>query len=322
MKQPYATWAGKSGLLLLYVLFSSLSVAPPMPPPECVGQLTVVLQPVDTNNDNTPDAGLAPIAVTDLIVNPLPLPVQYSLRVYGQLPDLQRDSFLLDCDFINIFDTGGTPIGFTVDVWENGVLVDSCSTTVYLQDQVGICGADDPFPIICGMVRTEEQMPVNNVYLQATWASSNWGDVTDASGQFCIFNIYPYIDITVTPLRDDNPRNGVSILDAVLIQRHILSVAPLNTPYKLIAADVNQSGNISLMDVIMLRRLILDVLYELPNDRSWRFIPTSYLFPVPDNPWFEPFPEAIYINDLQNNAINQNFTAIKLGDVNGSAWGG
>lgn len=76
MKQPYSTWAGMPGLLLLYVLFSSLSVVPPMPPPECVGQLTVVLQPEDTNNDGTPDAGLATILATDLVVNPLPSPVQ------------------------------------------------------------------------------------------------------------------------------------------------------------------------------------------------------------------------------------------------------
>ncbi|MBP8238417.1 MAG: hypothetical protein KAX50_00520 [Saprospiraceae bacterium] len=321
MQQPYSTWAGMPGLLLLYVLFSSLSVVPPMPPPECVGQLTVVLQPEDTNNDGTPDAGLATILATDLVVNPLPPPVQYSLRIYGQLPDIERYGLVLDCDFTNAFDPGGTPIGFTVDVWENGALVDSCSTTVYVQDQLGICVADEPFPFICGMVRTEEQMPVNNVYLQATWATQNWGDITDTSGQYCIYNIYPYIDITVTPYGVGNPRNGVSILDAILIQRHILSVAPLNSPFKRIAADVNQSGNISLMDVIILRRLILHVLDELPNDRSWRFIPTSYQFPVPANPWFEQFPETIYINELSGNSINRNFTAIKLGDVNGSAGG-
>ena len=321
MKQPYATWAGTSGLLLLYVLFSSLSVAPPMPPPECVGQLTVVLQPEDTNNDGTPDAGLATILATDLVVNPLPPPVQYSLRIYGQLPDIERYGLVLDCDFINAFDPGGTPIGFTVDVWENGALVDSCSTTVYVQDQTGICIVED-FAFICGEVKTEEQMPVKNVHLQSIWSSFEWSGTTDAWGQYCIHGLYFSTDITVTPLHDVNPRNGVSILDAVLIQRHILSVAPLNSPFKLIAADVNQSGNISLMDVIILRRLILHGLDEFPNGKSWRFIPTSYQFPVPANPWFEQFPEVININELSGSSINQNFTAIKLGDVNGSAGGG
>jgi len=256
MKQPYTTWAGMSGLLLLYVLLSSLSVVPPMPPPECVGQLTVVLQPVDTDNDGTPDTGLATIAAAELVVNPLPHPVQYSLRINGQLPNVQRDSFLLDCSFNNALDFDGTPVGFTVDVWENGVLVDSCSTTVHVQDQAGVCIVED-YAFICGEVKTEEQMPVKNVHLQAIWSSFEWSGTTDAFGQYCIHGLYFSTDITVTPLRDDNPRNGVSVLDAILIQRHILSVAPLNSPYKRIAADVNQSGNISLMDVIILRRLIL-----------------------------------------------------------------
>jgi len=321
MNQPSPISAGPAGLLLRYVLFSSLSVVPPMPPPECVGQLTVVLQPVDTDNDGTPDVGLAIIAATDLVVNPLPQPLQYSLRINGQLPDLQRDSFLLDCNFINAFDPGGTPIGFTVDVWENGVPVDSCSTIVYVQDQTGICIVED-FVFICGEVKTEDQMPVKNVHIQSIWSSFDWSGTTDASGQYCINGLYFSTDITVTPLHDVNPRNGVSVLDAVLIQRHILSVAPLNSPFKLIAADVNQSGNISLMDVIILRRLIMHVLDELPNGKSWRFIPTSYLFPVPANPWFEQFPEVININELSGGSINQNFTAIKLGDVNGSADGG
>jgi hypothetical protein len=320
MKQPYTAWTGTSGLLLLYVLFSSLSAMPPISPPECVGQLTVVLQPEDTNNDGTPDAGLATILATDLVVNPLPHPVQYSLRLNGQLPDVARYGLVLDCDFIYDFDPQGSPIGFKVDVWENGALVDSCSTTVYLQDQVGICVADHPFPTVCGTVQTEEQIPVKSVFLQASWASQNWWDETDSLGQYCIYNIYPSLDITITPHGVGNPRNGVSVLDAVLIQRHILSVAPLNSPFKIIAADVNQSGNVSLMDVILIRRLILHGLDAFPNDVNWRFIPTSYYFPVPANPWFEPFPEAIHLYDLNvSYTFNKNFTAIKLGDVNGTA---
>lgn len=322
MNKPYAV-VGMSGLLMLFVCFASLSAVAPIHPPECAGQLTAVLLPVDTNGDGIPDVGQATILATDLVVNPLPQPIQYSLRLNGQLPDVARSGLVLDCNWLDdIFSSTGTPISFTVDVWENGTLVDSCSTIVYLQDQAGICVADHPFPTVCGTVRTEEQIPVKSVFLQASWASQNWWDETDSLGQYCIHNIYPSIDITLTPHGVGNPRNGVSVLDAVLIQRHILSVAPLNSPFKIIAADVNQSGNVSLTDVILIRRLLLNGLNEFPNDINWRFIPTSYQFPVPANPWFEPFPEAIHIYDLDvSYTFNKNFTAIKLGDVNGSASG-
>lgn len=45
---------------------------------------------------------------------------------------------------------------------------------------------------------------------------------------------------TVAPERDDNHLNGVTTYDLVLISRHILGLEPLNTPYKMIAADVNE----------------------------------------------------------------------------------
>jgi hypothetical protein len=68
-----------------------------------------------------------------------------------------------------------------------------------------------------------------------------------------------------------------------------------------------------------LRRLILAIDTELASNTSWRFIPASYVFPVPTNPWFESFPEVINVNDLSGDALNQNFIGVKIGDVNGTA---
>jgi hypothetical protein len=126
-------------------------------------------------------------------------------------------------------------------------------------------------------------------------------------------------DYTVTPLLDENYLNGVSTFDLVLISRHILGVQLLNSPYKMIAADVNSSKSITTLDLIQLRRLILAIDTEFANNTSWRFVDAAYVFPVPTNPWFEPFPEVININDLAGNMANQNFRAVKIGDVNGSA---
>jgi hypothetical protein len=112
----------------------------------------------------------------------------------------------------------------------------------------------------------------------------------------------------------------VSPFDLVLISKHILGVDPLATPYQMIAADVNNSGNISTLDLIQLRKLILSIDTEFSNNTSWRFVEAAYQFPVPANPWVEQFPEIINQNNLPDAGVfNADFVAVKIGDVDGSA---
>lgn len=65
----------------------------------------------------------------------------------------------------------------------------------------------------------------------------------------------PYLTVPTSPLRreDNDPLNGVSTYDLSLITKHILGLAPFSSPYKLIAADVNNSRSVTTLDVIQLR---------------------------------------------------------------------
>ncbi|MEM1215824.1 MAG: hypothetical protein AAGJ82_09080 [Bacteroidota bacterium] len=90
-------------------------------------------------------------------------------------------------------------------------------------------------------------------------------------------------------------------------------------PERLIAADVNQSGSVTVVDLIQMRKLILNYYDEFPNAPSWRFIPADYEFPIPTNPWFEPFPTQMELSPTSPVAnFVPHFTGIKIGDVNGS----
>ena len=86
-------------------------------------------------------------------------------------------------------------------------------------------------------------------------------------------------------MKDDNPLNGVSTYDLVLISKHILGLAPLNSPYKMIAADANKNNSITTTDIVEFRKLILGIYNELPNNTSWRFVDAEYAFPNPANPF-------------------------------------
>ena len=124
------------------------------------------------------------------------------------------------------------------------------------------------------------------------------------------------------PTRNDNPLNGVTTLDLARISRHILGTELLDSPYKIIAADVNRSGTITSFDVVELRKLILGIYDSLPNNTTWRFVPQNFVFPDPTNPFATSFPEKITEQDVMYSTRNNNFIAIKIGDVNGSATPG
>ena len=70
----------------------------------------------------------------------------------------------------------------------------------------------------------------------------------------------------------------------------------ITNPYELIAADINKSGNISITDILQLRKLILGVDREFPENKSWRFVEASYKFQ--DESKLIHFPELKNLNDL------------------------
>jgi len=101
----------------------------------------------------------------------------------------------------------------------------------------------------------------------------------------------------------------------VLISRHILGLEPMNSPYKMIAADANKSGTVTTFDIVELRKLIMGTYNTLPNNSSWRFIDANYLFPNIDNPFQEAFPETKSYQQAMDDMMEEDFVAVKVGDI-------
>ncbi len=131
--------------------------------------------------------------------------------------------------------------------------------------------------------------------------------------------IPPTADLIITPAKNDNPINGVSTYDLVLISRHILGLDTIESLYKLIAADANKSGTITTFDIVELRKLILGIYQKLPSNTSWRFMDASYVFSNPLNPFADLLPETRKVFHMLTDHLQENFVAVKIGDVNGSA---
>ncbi|MEM9822605.1 MAG: T9SS type A sorting domain-containing protein [Bacteroidota bacterium] len=141
--------------------------------------------------------------------------------------------------------------------------------------------------------------------------------MTTSDGQF-EFEGEENENYEISPYRNDDPLNGVSTMDLILISKHILGMELLDSPYKMIAADANNSGTITANDLVEIRKLILFITEAFSNSDSWRFVEEDYLFPEPNNPFAFTFPSIYSINGLTADQV-ANFIAIKIGDVNGNA---
>ena len=65
----------------------------------------------------------------------------------------------------------------------------------------------------------------------------------------------------------------LDIFDLVAIVRHIQNIELLPKPYGWIAADVNNTGSITISDIVEIRNIILGFQEEFNHVPTWRFIP-------------------------------------------------
>ena len=160
--------------------------------------------------------------------------------------------------------------------------------------------------------------PIEEVAVSIT-GPCNYNFLSDCDGySACLCN---YGDYLVTPFKDDNFLNGVTTYDLVLISKHNLGIEPLDSPYKMVAADANKSGSITPFDIVLLRKWILGIipLDEPPPPgaaKSWRFVEKDFVFPNPLNPFQSPFPESKTVTITSSASGEANFIGMKTGDVN------
>jgi hypothetical protein len=217
-------------------------------------------------------------------------------RAYKWLPSMRSAG--------KVWTAAGT-FNVNVDVWDEAWNTDYCTVVLTIRGPQG--------SRISGHIATEDNQGVFNTQVIATASLPDYPkvDMTNASGDYAMDIV---VDTDLKALKDGDDINGVSTIDLVMIQRHILGLQALNSPYKLIAADANNDGKVTASDLTEIRKLILGVTNEFSNNNSWRF-------PVKDQTMDaqSPFP---YTENMMASVSDPNpsydFVAVKIGDVNGS----
>ncbi|MFK7771302.1 MAG: T9SS type A sorting domain-containing protein [Saprospiraceae bacterium] len=175
---------------------------------------------------------------------------------------------------------------------------------------------DQHFYKIEGEVKTEigEGVKDVNALLSGDLVAAT---LTDLLGVFSFEDLNPNESFAVDFEKNTNPWNGVTTQDIVAIRKHILGLEYLDSPYKLLAADVNNSGSITGLDMALIRSLILLNILEFPTNPSWKIIDGNYVFPDPTQPWGSSIPISLTIDNI-NEDRSYNLIGIKMGDVNNS----
>jgi len=186
-----------------------------------------------------------------------------------------------------------------------------CTSTVTITDPMNVCPTSGSG--INGTIATEDLTPINNVNILV-----NEQPVvsTNEAGDYLVEEVVIGSDYSIRPSFNLLERQTITTLDLVLLSRHLIGLQPLDSPYKMIAADVDYSGNIDIFDLIELQKLIIFNIDEFSEGNAWRFVDKNYNFLNEEAPLDESFPEQLDIENYQGDLVYQNFIGVQLGNLN------
>jgi hypothetical protein len=267
------------------------------PTPYCLSEITTVIMP---------SSGMIDIWASD-----------FDLGSYDNCPGDVLISFssnvnhtqeFFNCDQLGMND---------VEIWVTDASgnQDFCTTTINIQDNGGCTGSK-----ISGLVASTDDEMINEVKVTKTNMSNYSSEfyMTPFGGGYNFVNPEIETNYEIKAEKNTDHSNGVSTLDLVLVQRHILGLQEFDSPYKVIAGDVNGNEQLTSSDLLEMRKLILGIKTEFSNNQSWRFVDANQTFNDVTDPF--PFNEEIMVLNYNNeNVSGQNFIGVKIGDVNNSA---
>ena len=208
------------------------------------------------------------------------------------------------------------------DSEENTIIQPGCNDTpsyYYIEDvSVQINDTCALPPLIEGTVKTKNGKPVSDAIMQL----SQDPDLilpdtynTDQDGYYSFNFLTPDSTYYVRGSKNTNVLQGVSTLDLITMQKHLLGRNLFTSLYQYIASDIDKNGIVTVMDAVELRKTILGYYNEFPQNTSWRLGVLPQDFSGSD---ISSFQETAIISSLQDSVTKIDFRGIKIGDVNES----
>ena len=279
------------------------------PTPLCLSGISVSINEFDEDSDGIPDSPSVRVWAADVDGGSYPGCSGDILLSFSE--NIADNNIVFNCANIGVQ---------SINLYATDLLTGSqafCTGLIEVRDPRGLCdfvGMQDI--TIEGVVTTEVAQTIEGV--DVVLEGTAFSDVTNEEGEYAFTNMLFGGSYTLQADKNRNHAEGVNTIDLIRIQRHVLGIERLDSPYKLIAADINNDQRINGIDLIELRKMVLGVYEAFPDNDSWRFVRSDFMFQDPSNPWLGQMPEEFYIPELlQDTSVD--FIGVKIGDVDNTA---
>ena len=282
------------------------------PTPICDRDLVAVLAP-DGNG-----GGIKDVPAVDFIVSP---PVdclgdtvtKFAIVRFGDGPaTVDMTSLTVTCADVDEL--------VVVEVYafdEAGNEPQACIVNLEVQEGNGVDCGGTVGNIIAGRVASAKDAAMTSVAVTLTGtADMDATKLTNAEGKFEFINLPLGGDYTLQPNYDEPvDLQSVKISDVVKISSVILGTSTFESAYDYLAADVDQSRSLNVLDMVAIQRVILGLDDMYNTNEAWGFVPATVAV---QDPYATAFPSVLNANDLQANILDADFVAFSYGNVTGS----
>jgi len=143
-----------------------------------------------------------------------------------------------------------------------------CKVYVKLEDKFSLCKAENIS--ISGKITLSPGHNYSGFRIKLA-GTNELTTSTNNEGDFKLDGVKPNTAYTLQISKESQYLAGISTYDLLLINRHILGIRPLISKYSFVAADVNNSGSITTLDMVLLKKMILQIEKIFPNNTNWHF---------------------------------------------------
>jgi hypothetical protein len=219
-------------------------------------------------------------------------------------------------------------IATRIYVWTPGQSPDSCNVNLFLQDNANNTCKDSALQVIHGQVRDRMGTPMKGITISLRKNGIDFMKaITDEYGDYSFGHINldsligsqgPFIPVSSAGNQQytlqaedsyDDYINSISTIDLIILQKEILGIDPFHNNLNFLAADMDRSGTIDILDLINLRKLILGITDGFPGNSSYIFMPSASVSA------YKPGTLPPFIISIQGDQSAYDFLGIKIGDI-------
>ncbi|MBK7342797.1 MAG: HYR domain-containing protein [Saprospiraceae bacterium] len=268
--------------------------------------------------DNTP-----PILLCHPLIDCIDADSTYLLNAFDMIDSLDDvcstlslmvSQTMFDCDDIL------QDIPITITATDAAGNQTTCIDTLFLNNcDVCVKSITDGGVQLSGKVVRWDGTPIDKVPVELKLGIYSDWTTTNADGEYLSPVYPPGINVTVKAYPVLGDLEGLTTADILAIAGHLVGSKPIGTMESILAADVNQSKEISISDLITLRKSIL---HQISGFKAgyWRMMP----FEMEIQPDTLGFPAGFWggyyhLENVQSNLSDLTFKGIKAGDVDMSS---